>query len=100
MYSTELEHKEYPHLHIKDKANPALTHLHKPSDFNPKITITMKEMSTLEQLRHSCSHVLATAVLRLYPKTQLDIGPPTENGFYYDIDLDQQLDASALEAIE
>ena len=60
----------------------------------------MKEMSTLEQLRHSCSHVLATAVLRLYPKTQLDIGPPTENGFYYDIDLDQQLDASDLEAIE
>ena len=56
----------------------------------------MKEMSTLEQLRHSCSHVLATAVLRLYPKTQLDIGPPTENGFYYDIDLDQQLDASDL----
>ena len=60
----------------------------------------MKEMSTLEQLRHSCSHVLATAVLRLYPKTQLDIGPPTENGFYYDIDLDQKLDASDLEAIE
>ncbi|MEC7487891.1 MAG: threonine--tRNA ligase [Verrucomicrobiota bacterium] len=60
----------------------------------------MKEMSTLEQLRHSCSHVLATAVLRLYPKTQLDIGPPTENGFYYDIDLDQQLDANDLEAIE
>ncbi len=83
-----------------DKVNPALTHLRKPSDFNPKIPITMKEMSTLEQLRHSCSHVLATAVLRLYPKTQLDIGPPTENGFYYDIDLDQQLDASDLEAIE
>tara|TARA_Y200000002_G_scaffold88217_1_gene70553 strand:- start:17218 stop:19134 length:1917 start_codon:yes stop_codon:yes gene_type:complete len=87
-------------LHIKDKANPALTHLHKPSDFTPKIPITMKEMSTLEQLRHSCSHVLATAVLRLYPKTQLDIGPPTENGFYYDMDLDQKLDASDLEAIE
>lgn len=87
-------------MHIKDKANPALTHLHKPSDFTPKIPITMKEMSTLEQLRHSCSHVLATAVLRLYPKTQLDIGPPTENGFYYDMDLDQKLDASDLEAIE
>jgi threonyl-tRNA synthetase len=95
-----LAYKEYPHLHTKDKANPALTHLHKPSDFTPKIPITMKEMSTLEQLRHSCSHVLATAVLRLYPKTQLDIGPPTENGFYYDMDLDQKLDASDLEAIE
>ncbi|MGB1127531.1 MAG: threonine--tRNA ligase [Opitutales bacterium] len=60
----------------------------------------MKDMSPLEELRHSCSHVLATAVLRLYPETQLDIGPPTDNGFYYDIDLDRKLDASDLEAIE
>ena len=60
----------------------------------------MKDMSPLEELRHSCSHVLATAILRLYPETQLDIGPPTENGFYYDIDLDKKLDASDLEAIE
>ena len=57
-------------------------------------------MSPLETLRHSCSHVLATAILRLYPETQLDIGPPTDNGFYYDIDLDKKLDASDLEAIE
>jgi threonyl-tRNA synthetase len=60
----------------------------------------MKNMSSLEELRHSCSHVLATAVLRLYPETQLDIGPPTENGFYYDIDLDKKLDANDLEKIE
>ncbi len=57
-------------------------------------------MSPLEQIRHSCSHVLATAILRLFPETQLDIGPPTENGFYYDIDLDKKLDAMDLEAIE
>ena len=57
-------------------------------------------MSPLEQIRHSCSHVLATAILRLFPETQLDIGPPTENGFYYDIDLDKKLDATDLEAIE
>ena len=60
----------------------------------------MKDMSPLEELRHSCSHVLATAVLRLYPETLLDIGPPTDNGFYYDIDLEKKLDASDLEAIE
>jgi threonyl-tRNA synthetase len=60
----------------------------------------MKEMSPLEELRHSCSHVLATAILRLYPETQLDIGPPTDNGFYYDIDLDRKLDATDLENIE
>lgn len=57
-------------------------------------------MSPLEELRHSCSHVLATAILRLFPETQLDIGPPTDNGFYYDIDLDQKLAAADLEAIE
>lgn len=60
----------------------------------------MKEMSPLETLRHSCSHVLATAILRLYPDTQLDIGPPTDNGFYYDIDCEKKFDASDLEAIE
>jgi len=60
----------------------------------------MKDMSPLEELRHSCSHVLATAVLRLFPETQLDIGPPTDNGFYYDIDLDKKLDATDLESIE
>ena len=60
----------------------------------------MKDMSPLEQIRHSCSHVLAAAILRLYPDTQLDIGPPTESGFYYDIDLDKKLDATDLEAIE
>ena len=60
----------------------------------------MKDMSPLEQIRHSCSHVLATAILRLFPETQLDIGPPTESGFYYDIDLDKKLDAADLEAIE
>ena len=75
--------------------NRALTLVYKIQFFNH-----MKEMSPLETLRHSCSHVLATAILRLYPETQLDIGPPTDNGFYYDIDLDKKLDASDLEAIE
>ena len=60
----------------------------------------MKNMSPIEELRHSCSHVLASAVLRLYPDAKLDIGPPTSNGFYYDIDLDKKLDASDLEKLE
>ena len=46
----------------------------------------MKEMSPVEEIRHSAAHVLAAAVLRLYPDTQLDIGPPTDSGFYYDFD--------------
>ncbi len=44
-------------------------------------------MSDLQRLRPSCAHVMATAVLRLWPDAKLDIGPPTDEGFYYDFDL-------------
>jgi threonyl-tRNA synthetase len=57
-------------------------------------------MTPLEELRHSASHVLATAILRLYPDAKLDIGPPTDTGFYYDIDLDHKLTAEDLARIE
>jgi threonyl-tRNA synthetase len=57
-------------------------------------------MTPLEELRHSASHVLATAILRLYPDAKLDIGPPTDTGFYYDIDLDHKLTADDLVKIE
>ena len=60
----------------------------------------MKQMTPLEELRHSAAHVLATAVLRLFPEAKLDIGPPTENGFYYDFDLDHSFTSEDLERIE
>ena len=60
----------------------------------------MKEMTPLEEVRHSAAHVLAAAVLRLYPKTQLDIGPPTDNGFYYDFDSEVAFTPEVLEQIE
>ena len=60
----------------------------------------MKEMSPLEEIRHSTAHVLAAAVLRLYPNTQLDIGPPTDNGFYYDFDSDMAFTPEIIEEIE
>jgi threonyl-tRNA synthetase len=60
----------------------------------------MKQMTPLEELRHSAAHILATAVLRIFPETQLDIGPPTETGFYYDLDLDRKLTLEDLERIE
>src|SRR5436305_7242333 len=44
-------------------------------------------MNDLQRLRHSCAHIMATAVLRIWPDALLDIGPPTEEGFYYDFDL-------------
>lgn len=58
------------------------------------------EMSPLDELRHSCAHVLATAILRLHPDAQLDIGPPTATGFYYDIDLEKTLTREDLDALE
>ena len=57
-------------------------------------------MTPLEELRHSTSHVLATAILRLFPDAKLDIGPPTDTGFYYDIDLDHKLTQDDLVKIE
>ena len=57
-------------------------------------------MTPLEEIRHSSAHILATAILRLYPETQLDIGPPTDTGFYYDVDLDHKFTSEDLEAIE
>src|SRR5437773_11723820 len=44
-------------------------------------------MTDLQRLRHSSAHIMATAVLRLWPDALLDIGPPTDEGFYYDFDL-------------
>jgi threonyl-tRNA synthetase len=57
-------------------------------------------MTPLEELRHSASHILATALLRIFPEAKLDIGPPTDTGFYYDIDLDHKLTTEDLARIE
>jgi threonyl-tRNA synthetase len=47
--------------------------------------LTEKDPESLEMLRHSTAHVMARAVLRLFPGAQLAFGPPLENGYYYDI---------------
>src|SRR5204862_4325029 len=45
-----------------------------------------RDREALDVLRHSCAHVMARAVMRLFPGVQLAFGPALENGFYYDID--------------
>ncbi len=50
--------------------------------------VTTRDEEALEILRHSAAHVMADAVLRLYPQAKLTIGPAVENGFYYDIDME------------
>ena len=54
----------------------------------------------MEELRHSAAHVLATAVLRLFPEAKLAIGPPTEDGFYYDFLISRPFSPEDLAAIE
>jgi threonyl-tRNA synthetase len=59
-----------------------------------------KPMSDLERVRHSCAHVLATAILRLWPEAQFAAGPPVENGFYYDVELPHRISPDDFDRIE
>jgi threonyl-tRNA synthetase len=58
------------------------------------------QMTDLERLRHSASHVLATAILKIWPEAQFAAGPPVENGFYYDVDLPHRISPEDFEKIE
>ena len=58
------------------------------------------EDTQLYRIRHSAAHVMAQAVLEFYPETKFTIGPPIENGFYYDFDLPQPITQEDLERIE
>jgi threonyl-tRNA synthetase len=59
-----------------------------------------EDPDALYVLRHSAAHLLAEAVRRLYPGTKIAIGPPIENGFYYDFDFPEPIGEDALEGIE
>lgn len=57
-------------------------------------------MTEIETLRHSSAHVLATAILRIWPEAQFAAGPPVENGFYYDVDLPHRITPEDFARIE
>lgn len=61
---------------------------------------SLDKSSHLYKLRHSCSHALAQAVLQMFPEAKLAIGPPIENGFYYDFDLPRTLIPEDLAILE
>src|SRR6476619_4269855 len=63
-------------------------------------TQTDSKADYLYKLRHSAAHVLAQAVKELYPDTKLTIGPPTEDGFYYDFDSPHRFTTEDLRLIE
>ena len=72
---------------IVAKVNGDLYDLTRPIEQDATLQIlTNKDPDALQVYRHSTAHLLAAAVLELYPETQLGIGPPIESGFYYDFD--------------
>ena len=64
------------------------------------ILITNSDEDGIEIIRHSCAHLFGHALKQLYPKAKMAIGPTIENGFYYDIDLEESLSENDLEKIE
>jgi threonyl-tRNA synthetase len=83
------------------KVDGQLTDLFRPLDRDASVTLlTERNAEALEVYRHSSAHVLALAVTTLFPETQLGIGPPIENGFYYDFYRKDAFTAEDLEKIE
>jgi len=58
------------------------------------------QMTDIERLRHSCAHIMATAILRIWPDAQFAYGPPIENGFYYDFQMKHRITPDDFEKIE
>ncbi|MBN2211212.1 MAG: threonine--tRNA ligase [Sedimentisphaerales bacterium] len=70
-------------------------------DHHVEIVTTKSDPTTaVDLMRHSCAHVMAEAICRLFPETKLVYGPSVENGFYYDIDLDRPITPEDFPAIE
>jgi threonyl-tRNA synthetase len=86
---------------IVAKVNGDLYDLTRPLDRDAALQIlTTKDPAALQVYRHSTAHLLAAAVLELFPETKLGIGPPIESGFYYDFDRPTPFTPEDLEKIE
>ncbi len=86
---------------IVARVNGDLWDLTRPLEGDVALQIlTTKDPASLEVYRHSTAHLLAAAVLELYPETKLGIGPPIENGFYYDFDRPTTFTPEDLEKLE
>jgi threonyl-tRNA synthetase len=86
---------------IVARVNGELFDLTRPLETDAKLEIlTPRNPEALQVYRHSTAHLLAAAVLELFPETQLGIGPPTDSGFYYDFQRDAKFTPEDLEKIE
>jgi threonyl-tRNA synthetase len=83
------------------RADGELIDLSRPLERDVTLSIlTAKDPEAVEVFRHSAAHLLAAAVLELYPNVKLGIGPPTENGFFYEFVRDEPFTPEDLEKIE
>ena len=83
------------------KLDGAPVDLAHPLDHDGKLEIlTPKNAESLELIRHDAAHIVASVVQRLFPGTQVTIGPSTDDGFYYDFARDKPFTPEDLEAIE
>src|SRR5580658_7448328 len=83
------------------RVNGQLYDLTRPLEGDAKVEIlTSRNPEALEVYRHSTAHLLAAAVLELFPETQLGIGPPTDTGFYYDFQRETPFTPEDLEKLE
>jgi threonyl-tRNA synthetase len=83
------------------RADGELVDLARPLEHAAKISIlTAKDPDAVQVFRHSAAHLLAAAVLELYPKVKLGIGPPIENGFFYEFVREEPFTQDDLEKIE
>ena len=83
------------------RADGELVDLSRPLELNTKLSIlTAKDPDAVQVFRHSAAHLLAAAVLELYPDVKLGIGPPIENGFFYEFVREQPFTPEDLAKIE
>jgi threonyl-tRNA synthetase len=86
---------------IVARVNGELVDLNRPIEADASLQLlTSRDADALPVVRHSTAHLLAAAVLELYPETKLGIGPPIESGFYYDFDRATPFTPEDLEKIE
>src|ERR1041385_4197575 len=71
-----------------------------PTETRTDSPVDVNSREYLDQLRHSCAHVMAQAVQELFPGSKITIGPAIENGFYYDFDSPHHFTEEDLPKIE
>jgi len=102
--SAQIAHQISPRLAkeaLVARADGELVDLSRPLEQDAKISIlTAKDPDAVQVFRHSAAHLLAAAVMELYPNVKLGIGPPIDNGFFYEFVREEPFTSEDLEKIE